>query len=240
MCLQQMLGLGHEPFGINLRGHTVESLAEVLGKVPPEKKHDLTFENVQARVRTSLLMNAGFVIGTGDLSELALGWCTYNADHMSMYNPNVSIPKTLVKFLVRWAAENEFRGEVRDTLLSIVDTPISPELLPTAADGSLGQNTESSIGPYELHDFFLYHFLRWGSSPKKILFLASQAKFDQEYSPAEVRQWLRVFITRFFANQFKRSCLPDGPKVGSVSLSPRGDWRMPSDAVASAWLKDLE
>jgi NAD+ synthase (glutamine-hydrolysing) len=170
---------------------------------------------------------------------LALGWCTYNADHMSMYNPNVSIPKTLVKFLVRWAADHEFDGGTRQTLHSIADTEISPELLPTSADGKAMQATEASVGPYELVDFFLYHFLRWATAPQKILFLASQAKFDREYTPAELRHWLRVFLTRFFNNQFKRSCIPDGPKVGSVSLSPRGDWRMPSDAAAKAWLEGL-
>ena len=182
-------------------------------------------------------MNTGFVIGTGDVSELALGWCTYNADHMSMYNPNASIPKTLVKFLVEWAARNEFEGEARATLLDIVDTPISPELLPTDAEGKALQATEGTIGPYELHDFFLYHFLRYGAPPEKILFLAE---------PGRVRRIIlrrrkcaagwRVFIRRFFGNQFKRSCLPDGPKVGSISLSPRGDWRMPSDASAAGWL----
>jgi NAD+ synthase (glutamine-hydrolysing) len=182
-------------------------------------------------------MNTGFVVGTGDLSELALGWCTYNADHMSMYNPNVSVPKTLVKFLVRWAAENEFEGPARKTLLDIVATDISPELLPAWTEKA--QSTESAIGPYELHDFFLYYFLRFGATPEKILYLASRAKFDREYAPDEVRGWLRVFLTRFFASQFKRSCLPDGPKVGSVSLSPRGDWRMPSDARVALWLDGL-
>jgi NAD+ synthase (glutamine-hydrolysing) len=240
ICFDQMKALGHTPFGISLEGLTADTLTEKLRHLPAEKRSDLVFENVQARTRTSLLMNTAFVIGTGDLSELALGWCTYNADHMSMYNPNVSIPKTLVKFLVRWAAENEFDGDVRATLLDIVATEISPELLPTAADGTIAQSTEGTIGPYELHDFFLYHFLRWGAPPAKILFLASQAKFDRDYPPAEVKKWLRVFLTRFFANQFKRSCLPDGPKVGSVSVSPRGDWRMPSDAVAKAWLDELD
>jgi NAD+ synthase (glutamine-hydrolysing) len=239
MCLDEMRLLGHKPFGIDLEGQTVESLTERLRRLSAAECHDLVFENVQARVRTNLLMNAGFVIGTGDLSELALGWCTYNADHMSMYNPNVSIPKTLVKFLVRWVAENEFDGDTRKTLLDIVDTEISPELLPAGESGQV-QSTESSIGPYELHDFFLYHVLRYGASPAKILYLAAQAKFDREYAPAEVRKWLTVFVRRFFANQFKRSCLPDGPKVGSVSVSPRGDWRMPSDAVAALWLEELE
>jgi NAD+ synthase (glutamine-hydrolysing) len=239
MCFEQMKALGHSPFGIPLEGETVESLTEKLRHLPAERRHDLVFENVQARVRTSLLMNAGFVIGTGDLSELALGWCTYNADHMSMYNPNVSIPKTLVKFLVKWAAENEFDGDTRRTLLSIVATEISPELLPPDAAGKIAQLTESAIGPYELHDFFLYHFLRFGAGPAKVLFLAGHAKFEAAYPPELVRKWLRVFLARFFANQFKRSCLPDGPKVGSVSLSPRGDWRMPSDAVARAWLDEV-
>jgi NAD+ synthase (glutamine-hydrolysing) len=240
LAFDQMRAIGHAPFGIPLEGEDVESLTAKLRQLTADRLSDLIFENVQARVRTSLLMNAGFVIGTGDLSELALGWCTYNADHMSMYNPNVSIPKTLVKFLVRWAAENEFDGEERRTLLDIVATEISPELLPTTGEGAVAQSTEATLGPYELHDFFLYHFLRWGCSPRKILFLASQTKFDRNYTPAELRQWLRVFVTRFFANQFKRSCLPDGPKVGTVSVSPRGDWRMPSDASAAAWLEDLE
>lgn len=238
MCLEQMKALGHSPFGLPLSGETVESLGEKLRILPTERRNDLVFENVQARVRTSILMNAAFTVGTGDLSELALGWCTYNADHMSMYNPNVGIPKTLVKFLVRWAAENEFDGPVRATLLDVVGTEISPELLPTA-DG-VAQSTEGTIGPYELHDFFLYHFLRWGWSPEKILFLAKRAKFDRDYAPADIRRWLALFFKRFFANQFKRSCLPDGPKVGSVSVSPRGDWRMPSDAAARAWLEAVE
>jgi NAD+ synthase (glutamine-hydrolysing) len=236
MCFAEMKALGHAPFGINLEGLDLEGF---MARLPKDKRADLTFENIQARVRTSLLMNTGFVVGTGDLSELALGWCTYNADHMSMYNPNISIPKTLVKFLVRWAAENEFEGEARKTLLAIVATEPSPELLPLDADGKL-QSTESAIGPYELHDFFLYHFLRFGSPPSKILFLAEQAKFDRDYTRDEIKNWLRVFLRRFFNNQFKRSCLPDGPKVGSVSLSPRGDWRMPSDAQVALWLADLD
>jgi NAD+ synthase (glutamine-hydrolysing) len=240
LCFDQMVALGHAPFGIKLDGETVESLTEKLRHLPPEKRNDLVFENVQARARTSLLMNAGFVIGTGDLSELALGWTTYNADHMSMYNPNVSIPKTLVRFLVKWAAEHEFDGDARRTLLDIVDTEISPELLPTDASGKIVQATETTIGPYELVDFFLYHFLRFGSGPAKILFLAERAGFSKAYAPAELRAWLRVFLKRSFANQFKRSCLPDGPKVGTVSLSPRGDWRMPSDASARVWLDEVE
>jgi len=236
LCLEQMRALGHAPFGITLDGLTVETLTANLQSIPAEKRHDLVFENVQARMRTSLLMNSGFVIGTGDVSEAALGWCTYNGDQMSMYNPNASIPKTLVKFLVRWAAENEFSGETQKVLLDIVATEISPELLPTAADGQPVQSTESAIGPYELHDFFLYHFLRYGAPPAKILFLASQTQFERAYTGEEVTRWLRVFLHRFFVNQFKRSCQPDGPKVGSISLSPRGDWRMPSDAAATLWL----
>jgi NAD+ synthase (glutamine-hydrolysing) len=240
LCLEEMRLLGHRPFGIDLAGLSVEDLTARLAQVPADQCHDLVFENVQTRKRTGLLMNRGFMIGTGDLSELALGWCTYGGDHMSMYNPNVSIPKTLVKFLVRWAAENEFEGETRKTLLDIVATTISPELLPAGVDGQGIQDTECTIGPYELHDFFLFHFLRYGAPPEKILFLAEHADFDRKYSPEEIRRWLRVFIQRFFSNQFKRSCLPDGPKVGTISLSPRSDWRMPSDAQATAWLQGTE
>jgi NAD+ synthase (glutamine-hydrolysing) len=235
LCLEEMRVLGHRPFGVELDGLTVEALTSRLQEVPVAQRHDLVFENVQARMRTSLLMNSGFVVGTGDLSELALGWCTYNGDHMSMYNPNVSIPKTLVKFLVHWAALNEFEDAARNTLLDIVATTISPELLPHH-DGQIVQETESVIGPYELLDFFLFHFLRYGATPDKILFLAAQASFDGRYTPDELRHWLHVFVRRFFANQFKRSCLPDGPKVGTIALSPRGDWRMPSDAQANLWL----
>ncbi len=235
LCFEEMRALGHRPFGIALEGLTLDEFTTKLQSVPIEKRDDLVFENVQARMRTSVLMNTGFVVGTGDLSELALGWCTYNGDHISMYNPNVSIPKTLVKFLVRWAAKNEFADDAQKTLLDIVATEISPELLPTAADGQPTQSTESVVGPYELHDFFLFHFLRYGAPPEKILFLAEHAKFDRKYSAKEIRGWLKTFLTRFFANQFKRSCLPDGPKVGSISLSPRGDWRMPSDAVGNGW-----
>jgi NAD+ synthase (glutamine-hydrolysing) len=240
MCLAEMRALGHAPFGIALEGQTIESLDAQLRRLPTERRSDLVFENVQARMRTSLLMNSGFVIGTGDVSELALGWCTYNADHMSMYNPNVSVPKTLVKFLVDWAARNEFEGEARGTLLAIVDTVISPELLPPDASGKIVQSTEDTIGPYELHDFFLYHFVRFGTPPSKILFLAGQTRFSKPYPVETITHWLKVFVRRFFTQQFKRSCLPDGPKVGSISLSPRGDWRMPSDASAAAWLADLE
>jgi NAD+ synthase (glutamine-hydrolysing) len=237
LCLEEMRALGHRPFGIDLTDLGVEELTERLGRLAPDQCHDLVFENVQARMRTSLLMNSGFVVGTGDVSEAALGWSTYNGDHMSMYNPNSSIPKTLVKFLVDWAARNEFEGDARRTLLDIVDTLISPELLPAGADGQPAQATEVTIGPYEVLDFFLFHFLRYGAPPEKILFLAERARFLRPYSAQELRGWLKVFIRRFFANQFKRSCVPDGPKVGTISLSPRGDWRMPSDAQAALWLR---
>jgi NAD+ synthase (glutamine-hydrolysing) len=239
LCLEAMRALGHRPFGIDLDGLGVEELAGRLRQLSADRRDDLVFENVQARMRTYLLMNSGFVVGTGDVSELALGWATYNGDHMSMYNPNASIPKTLVKFLVRWAAENEFEGEIRRILLDIVATEISPELLPAGQDGQIVQKTEGVIGPYELHDFFLFHFLRYGAPPEKILYLAEHARFDRPYRAEELRHWLKVFLKRFFSNQFKRSCLPDGPKVGSISLSPRGDWRMPSDAQAALWLEWL-
>lgn len=196
--------------------------------------HDVTYENVQARERTQILMDlankeGGLLIGTGDLSELALGWCTYNGDHMSMYSVNPSIPKTLVRYLVRYVAENESNKNVSDTLIDILETPVSPELLPKSEQGEIVQKTEDIVGPYELHDFFLYHFIKHGSSKERIQFLAEHA-FKDEYTKEEIQKWLDKFIYRFFTQQFKRSALPDGPKVGSISLSPRGDWRMPSDA----------
>ncbi|MFN3193647.1 MAG: NAD(+) synthase [Aureliella sp.] len=240
LCLDTFVAMQHKPFGIDVQSLDLATFCTTLDKVPDDRRKDLVFENVQARVRTLLLMNHGFVLGTGDLSEQALGWSTYNGDHMSMYNVNTSVPKTLVKFLVRYLAEHEFDGETRQCLESIVETPISPELLPPAKDGSIQQHTESSIGPYELHDFFLYHLLRYGSRPSKILHLASLAEFTEPYSEEMIRATLKTFLKRFFANQFKRSCVPDGPKVGSVSLSPRGDWRMPSDADADAWLAELD
>ncbi len=204
---------------------------------------DVTYENVQARERTQILMDMankmnGLVIGTGDLSELALGWCTYNGDHMSMYSVNCSIPKTLVKYLVQWVADNVAEKAASNVLHSILGTPISPELLPPDAAGKIQQKTEDIIGPYELHDFFLYHMVRYGAPPEKILFLACQA-FEGSYGRDTVKAWLKVFYKRFFSQQFKRSCLPDGPKVGTISLSPRGDWRMPSDAEAALWLGRL-
>lgn len=201
--------------------------------------HDVTYENVQARERTQILMDlankeGGLLIGTGDLSELALGWCTYNGDHMSMYSVNPSIPKTLVRYLVKYVAEKESNEEVSHTLLDILDTPVSPELLPKGAKGNIVQKTEDIVGPYELHDFFLYHFIKHGSSKERIEFLAKVA-FKNDYSNEEIEKWLDKFISRFFTQQFKRSALPDGPKVGSISLSPRGDWRMPSDASSNSF-----
>ena len=204
--------------------------------------HDAAYENAQARERTQVLMDlanklGGLVVGTGDLSELALGFATYNGDHMSMYGVNASVPKTLVRHLVRYEADR-CGGELGRVLLDILDTPVSPELLPPQ-DGEIAQKTEELVGPYELHDFFLYYLLRFGYPPKKLYRLACDT-FADDYPPAEIRRWLTLFLRRFFAQQFKRSCLPDGPRVGSVSLSPRGDWRMPSDAFPDAWLRDLD
>ena len=207
-----------------------------------EDDHSVTYENAQARERTQVLMdiankNGGMVIGTGDLSELALGWATYNGDHMSMYGVNASIPKTLVRYLVRYAADTASDGSSA-VLYDILDTPVSPELLP-AKDGVISQRTEDIVGPYELHDFFLYYLVRFGFAPRKIFRLASVA-FKDVYGRDVIKKWLVIFIRRFFAQQFKRSCLPDGPKVGTVTLSPRSDWRMPSDASASAWIEEAE
>ena len=236
LSLEAFASLRHAPWGIETHEKSLDEFVEALSARADAEQGDLVFENVQARLRTFLLMSRGFVIGTGDLSEAALGWSTYNGDHMSMYNPNCSIPKTLVRALVRYVAEHEFEGAARETLLDIAETVISPELLPVSASGDLLQSTEESVGPYELHDFFLYHTLRHGFGPQKILALAEVAAFTREYEPEEIRGTLETFYRRFFANQFKRSCVPDGPKVGSVSLSPRGDWRMPSDAAVNAWL----
>lgn len=206
--------------------------------------HDVVYENAQARERTQILMDIanqtwGMVIGTGDLSELALGWATYNGDHMSMYGVNGSVPKTLVKYLVKWVAENDMDEASRMTLLDIVDTPISPELIPADENGNIKQITEDLVGPYELHDFFLYYFLRCGFRPSKIFFLAVRT-FKDVYDEETIKKWLQTFFRRFFNQQFKRSCLPDGPKVGSISISPRGDWRMPSDASSEMWLREVE
>lgn len=219
-CLQHMADIGHDP-----------------------ALHDVTYENTQARERTQILMDlankeGGILVGTGDLSELALGWCTYNADHMSMYGVNCGVPKTLVRHLVEnFAAQADER--TAGVLRAVLDTPVSPELLPPDESGQIAQKTEEKLGPYELHDFFLYHFLRFGTNPQKLLFLAKRA-FGDQYTSWQLTDWLRLFFKRFFQSQFKRSCLPDGPKVGSVSLSPRGDWRMPSDAQVAAWLDALD
>ncbi len=206
--------------------------------------HDVTYENVQARQRTLYLMNLanqynGFVVGTGDLSELALGWATYNGDHMSMYGVNASIPKTLVRHLVRYYADTCDDIELNKVLMDVLDTPVSPELLPPQDNGEIAQKTEDLVGPYELHDFFMYYMLRLGYTPKKIYYLARNA-FEGIYDDETILKWLKTFYRRFFAQQFKRSCLPDGPKVGTVAVSPRGDLRMPSDACATIWLKELE
>ena len=208
------------------------------------QQHDVTYENAQARERTQILMDVanqvgGMVIGTGDLSELALGWCTYNGDHMSMYGVNGGVPKTLVQYLIRYLAQLPAFAMQRSTLLDVVDTPISPELTPADNEGNIQQKTEDLVGPYELHDFFLYYMMRFGFSPKKIFVLARHA-FKNRYDDEVITKWLQTFCRRFFNQQFKRSCLPDGPKVGSVSLSPRGDWRMPSDASNALWLADFE
>ena len=206
--------------------------------------HDVTYENSQARERTQILMDlsnklSALVVGTGDLSELALGWATYNGDHMSMYGLNAGIPKTLIQYLIRYIAMLPKSSAERDVLIDIVNTPISPELTPADAQGNIQQKTEDLVGPYELHDFFLYYMLRFGFSPAKIMLLAEKA-FDNNYDRETIKKWLTTFCRRFFAQQFKRSCLPDGPKVGSISLSPRGDWRMPSDASSALWLHECE
>lgn len=220
-CLQHFKDIGHSP-----------------------DQHDTIYENSQARERTQILMDAanqtnGIVVGTGDLSELALGWATYNGDHMSMYGVNASIPKTLVQHLVRWVANTTDEPVIRETLLDIIDTPISPELIPANEDGQIKQKTEDLVGPYELHDFFLYHMIRSGFHPRKIFMLACNA-FKDVYDEETIKHWLTTFYKRFFSQQFKRSCMPDGPKVGSISLSPRGDWRMPSDATAEAWIEECK
>ena len=204
----------------------------------------MTYENGQARERTQILMDIanqtnGMVIGTGDMSELALGWATYNGDHMSMYGVNASVPKTLVRHLVQFYADTCGNEELSSVLNDVLDTPVSPELLPPKEDGTIAQKTEDLVGPYELHDFFMYHMLRFGAEPDKIFRMAKYA-FAGEYDDKTIYKWLRTFTWRFFAQQFKRSCLPDGPKVGSVAVSPRGDLRMPSDASSALWIKELD
>lgn len=244
-AVELMKGLGITIREVNIR-EACELHFRDLGHDP--QVHDVTYENSQARERTQILMDAAnqmnaFVVGTGDLSELALGWATYNGDHMSMYGVNASVPKTLVRHIVKWVAENVADEYSRRILLDIVDTPISPELIPADADGNITQKTEDLVGPYELHDFFLYYTLRYGFRPSRIYDLARKA-FDgsddrvERYGDETIKKWLTTFFRRFFSQQFKRSCLPDGPKVGSCSLSPRGDWRMPSDACSTAWLDE--
>ena len=237
-------GVSSEAYGVELRTVPISKAVEQhfadIGQNMND--HDVTYENSQARERTQVLMDiankiGGLVVGTGDLSELALGWATYNGDHMSMYAVNCSIPKTLVRHLTAFEAARS-PEPLKSVLLDVLGTPVSPELLPPTK-GEISQKTEDIVGPYELHDFFLYYAIRWAFPPRKVLRLAEHA-FGRTYPRAVVLQWLRTFYRRFFAQQFKRSCLPDGPKVGSVSLSPRGDWRMPSDAVAALWLEELE
>lgn len=235
-----------EHLGVDMReipiGPAVTLHFKDIGQNP--EVHDVTYENSQARERTQILMDlanrvGGIVLGTGDLSELALGWATYNGDQISMYGINAGVPKTLVRFLVHYYAVSSQDEVLRDTLLDIIDTPISPELTPADSEGNIQQKTESFVGPYELNDFFLYYMLRYGFSPTRVFILALNA-FDGKYDRGELIKWLKVFYRRFFSQQFKRSCMPDGPKVGSVCLSPRGDWRMPSDASAALWLKEVD
>lgn len=237
-----MKGLGITIREISIRKSVMQHFEDIGHDI---NVHDVTYENGQARERTQILMDlsnelGGMVIGTGDLSELALGWATYNGDHMSMYGVNASIPKTLIRYLVSHVAENSVDEQSRATLLDIIDTPISPELIPADEHGNIKQKTEDLVGPYELHDFFIYHFMRFGFSPAKIYMLARHAFSKDLYSDEVIKHWLKTFIRRFFNQQFKRSCLPDGPKVGSVSLSPRGDWRMPTDASSALWLAECE
>lgn len=255
LTLMEALGVTYREIPI---GPAVEQHFSDIGHDP--EVHDVTYENCQARERTQILMDVanqegGMVLGTGDLSELALGWATYNGDHMSMYGVNTSVPKTLVKYLVRWFAFRAENPDMAEALVDIIDTPVSPELLPPDSQGKIAQKTEDLVGPYELHDFFLYYMLRYGFSPERIFYLACQAFWTQhrrktyqgkggmdvgEYEPRVILRWMRTFYQRFFTQQFKRSCLPDGPKVGSVCLSPRGDWRMPSDASAALWLASVD
>ena len=236
--MTKLLGTSFQEVDIR---ETALSHFEDIGHDPDD--HSVVFENGQARIRTLVLMDIanqteGIVGGTGDLSELALGWATYNGDHMSMYGINASVPKTLIRHLVRYEADRA-NEELKSVLTDVLDTPVSPELLPAGEEGDIAQKTEDLVGPYELHDFFLYYGIRWGFSPKKVSFLCRLAMAGR-YPDGEILKWLKVFYTRFFAQQFKRSCLPDGVKIGSASLSPRGDWRMPSDACAALWLREIE
>ena len=238
-ALMQLLGISQMEISI---AKAVKQHFEDIGH--DINNHDVTYENAQARERTQILMDlsnklSALVIGTGDLSELALGWATYNGDHMSMYGLNAGIPKTLIQYLIRYIAALPKSSAERDVLIDIVNTPISPELTPADAHGNIQQKTEDLVGPYELHDFFLYYMLRYGFSPDKIMLMAEKA-FGNSYDRETIKKWLTTFCRRFFAQQFKRSCLPDGPKVGSISLSPRGDWRMPSDASSVLWLHECD
>lgn len=238
--LMEYLGISHREISIV---PAVKQHFKDIGHDP--SVHDVTYENSQARQRTYLLMDianacGGIVIGTGDLSELALGWATYNGDHMSMYGVNSGVPKTLVRYLVEWYAVTKASEPVGKVLADVLSTPVSPELLPPDENGDIAQKTEDVVGPYELHDFFLYYTLRYGFSPERIFLLASHAFSPDTYPTSVIKKWMRVFFRRFFAQQFKRSCLPDGPKIGSVCLSPRGDWRMPSDVSAAAWIASLD
>ena len=240
-AVELMRLLGVTPREISIKAACIQHFKDI-GQNPDI--HDVTYENSQARERTQLLMDIankenGMVIGTGDLSELALGWATYNGDHMSMYGVNAGVPKTLVRHLVRWHASQETNAKAKAVLLDIIDTPISPELIPADSNGEISQKTEDLVGPYDLHDFFLYNMLRNGFAPAKLYYLACSA-FKGEFSPETIKHWLSTFCRRFFAQQFKRSCLPDGPKVGSIAISPRGDWRMPSDATSRLWLDECE
>ncbi len=240
-ALTLMKSLGVTIKEINIKDACMQHFKDI-GHNPD--MHDVTYENTQARERTQILMDLsnkerGMVIGTGDLSELALGWATYNGDHMSMYAVNAGVPKTLVRYLVQWVSENFVNPDAKTTLMDILDTPVSPELLPADEKGKIAQKTEELVGPYELHDFFLYQMVRFGFRPRKILFLAEKA-FEDKYSKETIINWLEIFYRRFFTQQFKRSCLPDGPKVGSINLSPRGDWRMPSDASYRLWMDEMK
>ncbi len=241
-ALSLMEALGITVREIPIRDSVIQHFQDI-GQNPDN--HDVTYENSQARERTQILMDIanmenGLVVGTGDLSELALGWATYNGDHMSMYAVNSGVPKTLVRVLVKWVADySVLETSAKDILLDILDTPVSPELLPPDKEGRINQKTEEIVGPYELHDFFLYYVVRFGFSPKKIFFIAVQT-FRGIYSKEVLLKWLKNFYRRFFSQQFKRSCMPDGPKVGTVSLSPRGDWRMPSDASSRVWVAEIE
>ena len=240
-ALELMRGLGVTIREIPIRDACTQHFRDI-GLDPDDR--GAAYENAQARERTQILMDVanmegGLVVGTGDLSELALGWATYNGDQMSMYGVNASVPKTLVRHIVEWYAAHCAEGSVREVLCDVAATPVSPELLPADAEGGIAQKTEELVGPYELHDFFLYRFVRQGFSPAKILFLAERA-FGRRYDRATILRWMKTFFSRFFSQQFKRSAMPDGPKVGSVALSPRGDWRMPSDASAAVWLAEID